>query len=153
MATNMSSLDIKEAHAWPIVPKFILLCFIYCIPLIAGWYFYIEEKNSNLNIEQSKEVELKKKFQDKFAQVQSLEELKEHKRIVAEQVKALEGLLPSKTEMDKLLSDINQAGVSRNLNFELFEPKSAIVKQYYAQIPVNIKIRGGYHDIAHFMSD
>ncbi len=152
-SSKMSDLDIKEAHAWPIIPKAVLLCFIYCIPLIAGWYLYIQDKNTNLNIEQSKEVELKKKFQEKFAQVQSLEELKEHKKIVAEQVKALEGLLPSKTEMDKLLSDINQAGVSRNLNFELFEPKTAAVKQYYAQIPVNIKIRATYHDIAHFMSD
>jgi len=152
-STKMSSLDIKEAHVWPIVPKVILLCFVFVVPLVAGWYLHIEAKNNNLNIEQSKEAELKKKFQEKFAQVQSLEELKEHKRIVAEQVKALEGLLPNKAEMDKLLSDINQAGVSRNLNFELFEPRGATVKQYYAQIPVNIKIKGKYHEIAHFMSD
>jgi type IV pilus assembly protein PilO len=150
---QFSNLDIKEAHSWAILPKTILLLAIFTIPVVAGWYFHLEDKNMSLNAEKNTEENLKKSFQDKYSQVQSLESLKEKKRLVDAQVKALEGFLPDKTEMDKLLSDINQAGVARNLNFELFEPKDALIKEYYAQIPVNIKIKGLYHDVATFMSD
>jgi type IV pilus assembly protein PilO len=153
MSVKISELDIKEAHIWPIPFKMVLLSILFIVPLIIGWFVYFSDKNDSWTLQQQEEVTLKKTFQDKYAQVQSLEELKVHKQIVAEQVKSLEGLLPSRTEMDKLLSDINQAGTSRNLNFELFEPKEAVIQQYYAKIPVNISLKGTYHDIANFMAD
>jgi len=153
MKNQFSNLDLKEAHIWPILPKITLLIAIFVIPLIAGWYLYNESKNEDLKSEKAIEETNKKTFQDKYSQVQNLENLKEQKRLIAEQVKSLEGLLPNKAQMDTLLSDINQVGVNRNLNFELFEPSQASVKDYYALIPVNIKIKGLYHDIASFMSD
>jgi type IV pilus assembly protein PilO len=152
-SSSFSNLDLKDAHNWPLLPKWILLLCILAIPLAFGWYFYLSNKNETLDIEKMQELNLKSSFQDKYSQVQSLESLKEKKIIVSDQVKSLEGFLPSKTEMDKLLSDINQAGVTRNLSFDLFAPSAADIKEYYAKIAVNIKIKGKYHDIGLFLSD
>ncbi len=151
--SQFSNLDVNQAHEWPPIPKVILLLLIFIMPLVFGWYFYNKDKNLNLENERANENTLKLKFQDKYGQVQNLENLKQQKQLVMTQVKDLEGLLPNKAEMDKLLSDINQAGVNRNLNFNLFEPTPAVIKDYYATIPVNVKIQGDYHEIATFMSD
>ena len=83
----------------------------------------------------------------------SLEELKKQREQVQQYVSLLEKQLPSKSEIDALLSDINQAGLGRSLQFELFRPGGLDVKQYYAELPIAIKISGGYHDMGAFAGD
>jgi type IV pilus assembly protein PilO len=82
-----------------------------------------------------------------------LDGLRKQKKQVGEYVATLEKQLPSKAEMDALLSDINQAGLGRGLQFELFKPGQVVVRDYYAELPIDIKVTGHYHDMASFTSD
>jgi type IV pilus assembly protein PilO len=83
----------------------------------------------------------------------NLEELKKQKEQVGQYVVALEKQLPSKSEMDALLSDINQAGIGRGLSFNLFKPGQSITKEYYAELPIQIAVKGSYHDFGSFAAD
>ena len=96
---------------------------------------------------------LKAEFRDKLGQAVNLGELRKQKLQVEEYVTQLEKQLPGKAEMDALLSDINQAGLGRGLQFELFRPGQVEVKDYYAVLPIAIKVSGRYHDIGSFAAD
>ncbi len=153
MMQSLQNLSFEERHEWPRLPKILLLGSIAALVMGAAWYFHVAQKTNVLKDIEAQEDIFKGNFQDKYRQVQSLEGLKVQKRLVEDQIHTLENLLPNKTEMDKLLADINQVGLKRNLNFELFKPGAPDIKDYYAQIPLNIKLKGRYHDIAAFMSD
>jgi type IV pilus assembly protein PilO len=86
-------------------------------------------------------------------QAVNLEPLKRQKELATQYVARLEKQLPSKSEMDALLSDINQAGIGRGLQFDLFRPGQVTVRDYYAELPINVRLVGSYHDIAAFTSD
>ncbi|MFN8762457.1 MAG: type 4a pilus biogenesis protein PilO, partial [Burkholderiales bacterium] len=92
-------------------------------------------------------------YQSKLRQAINLDVLKKQKEEVSIYVQALEKQLPSKAEMDALLSDINTAGLGRGLQFELFKPGAASVKEYYAELPIEIRVVGSYHEIGAFVSD
>ena len=101
----------------------------------------------------TKEPTLKADYRNKLAQAVNLSELRKQKLQVEEYVTQLEKQLPGKAEMDALLSDINQAGLGRGLQFELFRPGQVAVKDYYAELPIAIKVTGRYHDIGSFAAD
>ena len=102
---------------------------------------------------QAEEEKIRQEFIDKIRQSQNLELLRKRKVAVLAQVEKLEKQLPGKAEMDALLSDINQAGVGRGLQFELFRPGQVVVKDYYAELPIAIKVSGRYHDVGEFAAD
>ena len=99
------------------------------------------------------EPTLKNDYRAKLAQAVNLGELRKQKLQVEEYVTQLEKQLPGKAEMDALLSDINQAGLGRGLQFELFRPGQVVVKDYYAELPISIRVAGRYHDIGSFAAD
>ncbi|MCB2030931.1 MAG: type 4a pilus biogenesis protein PilO, partial [Rhodoferax sp.] len=103
--------------------------------------------------EQAKEVKLRTDYQAKLAKAVNLEVLKKQREQVLQYVTQLEKQLPSKAEMDALLSDINQAGLGRSLQFELFRPGAVVVRDYYAELPIAIRVTGKYHDMGAFASD
>src|SRR5690606_28554192 len=113
------------------------------------WRGQLEELDKQVRDEQ----QLKQEFTFKMKQAINLDVLRNQKEQVSQYVSQLEKQLPSKAEMDALLSDINQAGIGRGLQFELFKPGQATVKEYYAELPITIKITGSYHDIGQFTSD
>ncbi len=100
-----------------------------------------------------KEKSLKADYTKKLGQAINLEALKQQREQVQQYVTQLEKQLPSKAEMDALLSDINQAGLGRSLNFELFRPGQVNVKDYYAELPIALRVTGSYHDVGSFASD
>lgn len=151
--SEFKNLDINQAHQWPKSPKYTLFAFLIAAIIGLGWYFYVSDKALTLETIEAQELTLKNTYQDKFLQVQSLEALKKQKAAVAEQVASLEGLLPNKEGMDKLLADVNQIGAKHNLKFELFKPNDPQVQDYYALIPLDIKIKGKYHNVAGFVAD
>ena len=118
-----------------------------------GWYLYWDSQFDELDRGQQEEVKLKEEYKTKIQIAASLPELRKQKEQVREYVATMEKQLPSKAEMDALLSDINQAGLGRGLQFELFKPGQVVVKDYYAELPINIKVAGNYHDIGSFTSD
>jgi type IV pilus assembly protein PilO len=100
-----------------------------------------------------REVQLRNDYQFKLKKAVNLEPLKKQREQVLYYVNQLEKQLPSKAEMDALLSDINQAGLGRSLQFELFRPGQVVVRDYYAELPIAVRVSGRYHDMGAFASD
>ncbi len=160
MATNLSAyadqfrnLNWRDVSTWPIAPRIAAVLAIIAAVLLAGWYFYWSDQLAELQTGEQEEVALKAQYRDKLQQAVNLEPLKKQKELASQYVARLEKQLPSKSEMDALLSDINQAGIGRGLQFELFRPGQATVRDYYAELPINVRLTGNYHDIAAFTSD
>ena len=106
-----------------------------------------------LEKEKATEVQLREDFKKKLTQVANLDALKKQREQVQQYVTQLEKQLPSKAEMDALLSDVNQAGLGRSLQFETFRPGQVTVREYYAELPIALRVTGRYHDIGSFTSD
>jgi type IV pilus assembly protein PilO len=123
--------------------------------VVAGWFApgVLSTAHDELDAEHNKEPTLKADYKNKLAQAVNLGELRKQKLQVEEYVTQLEKQLPGKAEMDALLSDINQAGLGRGLQFELFRPGQVVIKDYYAELPISIKVTGRYHDIGSFAAD
>jgi len=122
--------------------------------IVAGlWFSWLNSSADELQAEQAKEGVLRADFQAKLTQAVNLDALKKQLVQVQQYVTQLEKQLPSKAEMDALLSDINQAGLGRSLNFDLFRPGSVSVKEYYAELPITLRVTGRSHDIGAFAAD
>ena len=121
--------------------------------LVALWFVWLSNSNDELEAERAKEVALRADYQKKVGQAANLELLKKQREQVQQYVTLLEKQLPSKAEMDALLSDINQAGLGRSLQFELFRPGQVVVKDYYAELPIAVRVTGRYHDMGAFAAD
>jgi type IV pilus assembly protein PilO len=120
---------------------------------VIGWFVVLQGASEELQAERDREPRLKADYRNKLGQAVNLSELRKQKLQVQEYVTQLEKQLPGKAEMDALLSDINQAGLGRGLQFELFRPGSVQVKDYYAELPIAIRVSGRYHDIGSFAAD
>jgi len=118
-----------------------------------AWFALLSDTLGHLEEEVGKEAQLKEQYTGKLAQAINLDELRKQKLQVQEYVTQLERQLPGKAEMDALLSDINQAGLGRGLQFELFRPGQAVVKDYYAELPISLRVTGRYHDMGAFTAD
>jgi type IV pilus assembly protein PilO len=146
-------LNPNDPSVWPPVPRYALCVAVTALVLVALWFVWLTNSNDELEAERAKEVTLKADYQKKVAQAANLELLKKQREQVQQYVILLEKQLPSKAEMDALLSDINQAGLGRSLQFELFRPGQVSVKDYYAELPIAVRVTGRYHDMGAFAAD
>ncbi|MGE5451622.1 MAG: type 4a pilus biogenesis protein PilO [Acidobacteriota bacterium] len=146
-------LNPNEPGQWPILPKLTAFVFTAIAVVALGWFAMLSGQNDELQAQRDKEPQLKEEYRNKVAQAVNLGELRKQRIQVEEYVKQLEKQLPGKAEMDALLSDINQAGLGRGLEFDLFRPGSVTVKDYYAELPISIRVSGRYHDIGAFTAD
>jgi len=153
VADQFRGLNPKEPGQWPLLPKLASFAVAAVVVAVLGWVFMLADVQSALEAEQTKEPVLKDDFRAKLAQAVNLPELRKQKSQVEEYVTQLEKQLPGKAEMDALLSDINQAGLGRGLQFELFRPGQVVVKDYYAELPIALRVSGRYHDIGAFAAD
>jgi type IV pilus assembly protein PilO len=153
IASQFRGLNGRDPGQWPIIPQ--LLCAFGTLVgvIVLGWFLYLSGQQDELALGEQEEVKLREEYQTKVRQAINLEGLRKQRDQVNEYVATLEKQLPSKAEMDALLSDINQAGLGRGLQFELFKPGQVVVKDYYAELPIDIKVTGSYHDIGAFTSD
>jgi len=147
---NVNWSDLPNA---PPGPKIVALVLLLIAVVGAGFYFYWMPLQEDLDKAKAEEERLKKDYLDKKRQAVNLPELKKQLVQVGQYVATLEKQLPSKSEMDALLTDINQAGLGRGLQFELFKPGSVNVKEYYAELPISVRVTGNYHDLGAFASD
>ena len=153
VVSQFRNLDPKDPSVWPAVPRYGLFLLV-CGLVVAGlWFAWLTNSEAELITEQAKEVKLRDDYKGKLTKAINLEALKKQREQVLQYVTQLEKQLPSKAEMDALLSDINQAGLGRSLQFELFRPGQVAVKDYYAELPISIRVTGKYHDIGAFASD
>lgn len=146
-------LNGRHPGQWPFIPR--LLCGLGAMAGVAvlGWFGYLSGQQEELDQGYQEEQQLREAYRSKVRLAVNLEALRQQKKQVNEYVATLEKQLPSKAEMDALLSDINQAGLGRGLQFELFKPGQVLVKDYYAELPINIRVTGRYHDVGAFTSD
>jgi type IV pilus assembly protein PilO len=121
--------------------------------VVVGWFLLLSSTTSDLDAARLQEPKLKDDYRNRLAQAVNLSELRKQKLQVQEYVTQLEKQLPGKAEMDALLSDINQAGLGRGLQFELFRPGQVQVKDYYAELPISLRVSGRYHDVGAFAAD
>ncbi|MFN4264801.1 MAG: type 4a pilus biogenesis protein PilO [Aquabacterium sp.] len=150
---QFKDLNPNEPGQWPILPKVTAFIFTTVAVVALGWFALLSGQNDELEGHRNTEPQLKDEFRSKMAQAVNLGELRKQRIQVEEYVKQLEKQLPGKAEMDALLSDINQAGLGRGLEFELFRPGSVSVKDYYAELPISVRVSGRYHDIGAFTAD
>ncbi len=146
-------LNPNDPSMWPAVPRYALCLAVTALVLVALWFVWLTNSNDELESERTKEVALKADYSKKVAQAANLDLLKKQREQVQQYVTLLEKQLPSKAEMDALLSDINQAGLGRSLQFELFRPGQVSVKDYYAELPIAVRVTGRYHDMGAFVAD
>jgi type IV pilus assembly protein PilO len=146
-------LNPNDPSAWPSLPRYALCLAVTALVLAGLWFVWLTNSNDELESERAKEVALKVDYQKKVAQAANLDLLKKQREQVQQYVTLLEKQLPSKAEMDALLSDINQAGLGRSLQFELFRPGTVSVKDYYAELPIAVRVTGRYHDMGAFAAD
>lgn len=151
--SQFRGLDPNDPASWPLVPRLALNLALMAGIVVALWFVWISGTAEELQQEQAKEEKLKDDYKKKLAQAINLDALKKQREQVQQYVTQLEKQLPSKAEMDALLSDINQAGIGRSLHFELFRPGQVSVKEYYAELPISLRVTGRYHDIGWFASD
>ncbi len=150
---QFTNLHPNDPSQWPIVPR-TLLCIAIAVGVAAVlWFVLLSDYRDELQREQDQEATLRQDFQTKLGKAVSLDALKQQREQVQQYVIQLEKQLPSKAEMAALLSDINQAGLGRSLQFELFRPGQMVVRDYYAELPIAVKVTGSYHDIGAFASD
>ncbi len=146
-------LNHNEPGQWPVLPKAAAFAVTAAAVVLVGWFLLLSSQADELQGERDKEPTLKLDYQAKLAQAVNLSELEKQRIQVKEYVTQLEKQLPGKAEMDALLSDINQAGLGRGLEFDLFKPGQVVVKDYYAELPISIKVSGRYHDVGAFAGD
>ena len=152
-ASQFRGLNPNEPGQWPLLPKLATWLLAIVAVVLAAWFLVLSDSDEELVAERAKEPGLKQDYRSKLAQAVNLGELRKQKSLVEEYVTQLEKQLPGKAEMDALLSDINQAGLGRGLQFELFRPGQVVVKDYYAELPIAIRVTGRYHDIGSFTAD
>jgi type IV pilus assembly protein PilO len=152
-AAQFRGLNGRHPGQWPIVPRALCAIGVVLGVGVLGWFAYLSGQQEELDMGRQEEQQLREAYRGKVRQAINLAGLRKQKEQVNEYVATLEKQLPSKAEMDALLSDINQAGLGRGLQFELFKPGQVVVKNYYAELPISIKVTGSYHDIGAFTTD
>lgn len=152
-ASQFRGLNPKEPGQWPLLPKLAAWLAAAAAVVVACWFLLLSAATDELQAERDREPALKQDYISKLGQAVNLGELRKQKLQVQEYVTQLEKQLPGKAEMDALLSDINQAGLGRGLQFELFRPGQVEVKDYYAELPIALKVSGRYNDIGAFAAD
>lgn len=153
LSSQLTGLNPNDPTSWPLVPRLLLCIVVAAAVVTALWFLVLQGQDEALQAEQGKEVKLRDEHVKKLVQAVNLDALKTQRAQVIVYVNQLEKQLPSKAEMDALLSDINTAGLGRNLTFDVFRPGSVGVRAYYAELPITLRVSGRYHDIGAFASD
>jgi len=151
---DLKRLDPKKMGSWPILPKLGVLFITLALIVLASYWFDWQHQIEGINQEKVKEEGLRKTFLTKKSEAINLPAYQKQLEDIEKQFGALLKQLPGRSEMDALLTDINQAGLGRGLQFELFKPAAQETRRdFYAELPISIKVTGSYHDIGAFASD
>ena len=150
---EFKTLDPKDPGLWPLLPRVVILIGLLLVLLASAWWFGWSSQADELENKAQQETKLKEEWLDKKKQAVNLEEYRNQLVEIDRSFGALLRQLPNKAEMDAMLIDINQAGVGRGLQFELFKPGNEVIKDFYAELPITIKLLGNYHDLGAFSGD
>ena len=151
---DLKQLDTKNPGGWPWPFKIAAMLLIFILILVASFFFLYQAQLDDLAKEEKKEVDLKTVFVEKKRLAVNLEAYQQQRAEIEQAFGALLKQLPTRSEMDALLIDINQAGLGRGLTFDLFKPSATEnLTEFYAEKPISLKVNGNYHDLGAFASD
>lgn len=153
IADDFKNLDPKDVGNWAAAPKAAVLLGVLVATLAAGWWFLWDPLRVELEQKRAEEQTLKDEWLNKKRQAVNLEQYQQQLADIDKSFGALLKQLPNKAEMESLLVDISQAGLSRGLQFETWKPGGEAVKDFYAEMPITIRVTGGYHDLGNFAGD
>jgi len=153
LVEDFKTLDPKDPGLWPLLPRIVILVGLFLALLAAAWWFGWSSQLNDLNGLRQQEGQLKNEWLAKKQQAVNLGAYRQQLAEIDRSFGALLRQLPSKAEMETLLIDINQAGLGRGLQFELFKPGNEVAKDFYAELPITIKLLGSYHDLGAFTGD
>jgi len=147
-------LNLREVGTWPLLPKVLALAFIFIVVVAAGAVVDLKDQFDALDAAEKVEAKLKVEYTEKKAKAINYDLYRQQLFEIEQSFGALVKQLPNRAEMDALLTDINQAGLGRGLQFELFKPAAQEkMADFYAELPIHIRITGNYHDMGAFASD
>lgn len=150
---NLNDINLKDLANAPAAAKGIVLAVLFGIIVAAGYYFHLSDQLAALDALQAEEAALRTTYSQKVGEAHNLDIYRQQLKDTETALAAMLKQLPSKAEIDALLTDINQAGLGRGLSFELFRPGQTAFTDFYATLPVAIKVNGSYHEVASFISD
>ena len=150
---DFRNLNPKDVGAWPVIPRVSALLGLAAAILLAGWWFVWSDQLDALAARQQDELKLKEQFIAKKTQAVNLDLYTQQLSEIDRSFGALLKQLPNKSEVEALLIEINQSGMGRGLQFDLFKPGQEIVKDFYAELPINVRLTGSYHDFGAFAGD
>ena len=153
IADDFRFMNPNDPGSWPLVPKVSILVGLFVAIVAAGWWFVWNDQLADLETKERDEQTLKQQYLDKKRQAVNLDLYIQQLAEIDRSFGALLKQLPDKSEIEALLIEINQAGLGRGLQFELFKPGQEIIKDFYAELPITVKINGGYHDFGAFAAD
>jgi len=153
-AEDFKYLNFKDPGTWPAIPKLVALIAILAAILAAAYALDWQGQLDELEAGKQQEAKLKEDYLNKKKQAVNLDLHKQQLREIDQSFGALLKQLPNRAQMDALLVDINQAGLGRGLQFELFRPAaSESAKEFYSELPIQVRVIGNYHDMGAFASD
>jgi type IV pilus assembly protein PilO len=151
---DLRRLNLRDVGSWPLLPKALALAFIFVIIVVAGAMADWRDQYDVLKQSEQVEVKLRAQYSEKKAKAINYDLYRQQLFEIEQSFGALVKQLPNRAEMDALLTDINQAGLGRGLQFELFKPAAQErMADFYAELPISIRITGNYHDMGAFASD
>lgn len=150
---DFKGLDPKDIGAWPIAPRVTILAALFVLILVAGWWFDWRYQVEEYEQKQQEELKFKDEWLSKKKEAVNLDEYRKQLAEIDRSFGALLRQLPNKAEMESLLVDINQAGLGRGLQFELFRPGAEVMRDFYAELPITVRVTGTYHDLGAFAGD
>ncbi|MEO1766484.1 type 4a pilus biogenesis protein PilO [Thiobacter aerophilum] len=153
LVDDINKLNLKEIGIWPVPFKIAAMVILYALIVTGGYFLVWSDELANLDRARQEEQKLRSEFLDKKKQAVNLDLYRQQLAEVEQSFGALVRQLPNKSEMDALITDINQAGLGRGLEFELFKPGQETIKGEIAELPIAIKVTGDYHDLGRFASD
>ena len=149
---DIADLDLNNLGSWPAPVKFITGVILLAVVLALGYYLHLQDMQVQLEQQQAQEAILKQQFSSKAFQAANLDAYKKQMSEMETSFGALLRQLPSDTEVPGLLEDITRTGLGSGLEFEEIKLQPEVAQQFYIELPINIKVIGGYHDLATFVS-
>lgn len=150
---ELRNLDFSNLSLWPLPVKIAGVALVGALILAAGYWFIIRGEWEEYQVVKAQEQDLKKTYTSKVALAVNLDAYKQQMEEMRQTFGSLLRQLPDTTEVPDLLIDITQAGLGRGLEFVLFKPEKEVPKEFYAELPISIRVRGSYHELANFVSD
>lgn len=153
LVEDFRGLNPNDVGSWPLAPRVTVLVSLFAVLLVAGWWFVWQDQIDSLDGKRNEEVKLKEEFLNKKRQSVNLDLHIQQLNEIDRSFGALLKQLPNKSEVEALLVEINQSGMGRGLQFELFKPGQEVAKEFYAELPIFVRLTGNYHDFGAFAGD